>query len=189
MPNSTGTKCRLYSAIVSKNWKQGDKDNYKDLENFKCFSSWHKRDDIIQRAESEGSPAYADSSSTSKVKNGFYCPKLNAYDYQTNNWLYSDNTWLQLDLKGFYTLKCVRVPTRSIVVYKLSHFIDVEFRFGNESQNGDYTLNPVIGFSEGMSADNIVEFCPNFNVVGRYLGLRRNSNGNFAIGEIQVTVK
>ena len=47
----------------------------------------------------------------------------------------------------------------------------------------------MIGFSEGMSADNIVEFCPDFNVVGRYLGLRRNSNGNFAIGEIQVTVK
>ena len=93
-------------------------------------------------------------------------------------------------MKDYYSLKCVKVPVRSTKVYYATFFQNVEFRFGNETQDGDFTLNHVIGYSEEQFDGDIVEYCTNYHLVGRYLGLREYGNENhLCIGEIQVIVE
>ena len=184
----TGTKCLLYSAIVSKNWDPASVVTHsQDLVDFKCLSSWHKRDDVIGKADLSGSP-YRSPFSYDNAKDGFHCQNnlLSIFHTEGLN-LYGD-TWFQADLKQLYTLKCIRVSTRSLQIYYDSYFSDVELRFGNKSHNEDFTLNPMIGFSAGMAADKVVEICPNSFVVGQFLILKLNGNRNLCFGEMQITV-
>ena len=95
-----------------------------------------------------------------------------------------DSTWFQVDLKGFHAIKCIRVATRSYS----SHFKQVEFRFGNESQNGNFMLNPVIA-NIGPHQGVIVEFCLDYTIIGQYLGLRQYFHTYFLVGEIQITTQ
>ena len=101
-------------------------------------------------------------------------------------------SWFQADLKRYYTLKCVRVSIRSTKIVEDSFFKDVEFRFGNESMEGDISLNHIIGFSAGHQdavEGVVVEYCMEYPLVGRFLILREMGDyQNLVFGEIQVTV-
>ena len=152
---------------------------------FDCYSSWVRRDDIIGiTKEVSGSAKYEEPSinfSTDRAIDGFHCRKENYFMYHSTQ---ANPTFFQVDLKNVYTLKCVRVTTREVS----SRFVDVEFRFGNESQGGNYRKNPVFAVL-GLENKVDFEFCLDYPIVGRYLGLRQNKNTWLLIGEIQVTVQ
>ena len=97
---------------------------------------------------------------------------------------------MQFDLNGFYSLKCVRIPVRTLDVYTSTRFNDILFRFGNKSRNEEFNLNPIIGHTEKEHAGEIVEFCPMNNLVGQYLSMEKtNSFKDFLIiGEVQIIV-
>ena len=181
-----GTKCRLYTAVVSNLWDPTTVTTYdENLVDFKCFSSWQKRNDIIGKAENSGS-VHKTAYPFRKVKDGFYCQN-GKFLYHTHTPGLAGDTWFQVDLKQQYSLKCVRVSVRDLSKYLDSYFEDVEFRFGNKSHAEDSTLNPMIGFVAGM-AELFVEICPKHPIFGRYLSLRLDGRKNLCFGEMQIIV-
>ena len=146
-----------------------------------CFSSWVERGDIISDSVITGSQFFEEQYGYNEAKDGFQCKKENKYTYIAAN---LESTWFEVDLKKIVTLKCVKVATRFPDYY----FTNVEFRFGNESQDGDYFKNPLIAFS-GSEPKHVFEFCLDYSVVGKYLGLRQNFHTYLIVGEIQIILK
>ena len=187
--DSTGNKCRLYSAVVSQYWNPEIIDDYnQDLNEFNCFSSWVKRDDVVGRGKATGSN-FQGTKFPTNVIDGYYCLSSEKFNYHSHTSVPIEETYLEVELEQAYPLKCVRVPTRDLNFIPFSNFHDVEFRFGNMSQWEDYKLNPVVGIVEGEVGNRIVEICPDFLVVGRYLGLRLLGERYLCVGEIQITVR
>ena len=151
------------------------------MDGFECFSSWEKRNDKIGESKITGTDNNSPNSHFNKAKNGFYCMESNKYQYLS---IVDDPIWFEVDLKSTYVIKCIRVTTRAFETL----FKEVEFRFGNESQSGNYKLNPVVGVI-GRRTGVIVELCLDYPLVGRYLGLRQYFRSQFLVGEIQVTVQ
>ena len=159
------------------------------LKSYNCFSSWERRDDIIGQTEVDGN-YYYENRRPLDARDGFYCPFTNGYHYHTSKLPENEAGWFQVDLMGFYSLKCVRVSTRSIEEYPLSYFKDVEFRFGNETIGGDTSLNHIIGFAAGHIEGVVEEHCLDYPLVGRYLNLKEYGDfRKFSFGEIQVTIR
>ena len=159
------------------------------LPSYNCYSSWHRRDDIIGETELSAIN-YKSYTPPSAAQDGFYCPSSKGFLFHTTPLSEHEAGWFQVDLKGFYTLKCVRVSIRSITEYYLSLFKDVEFRFGNETMAGDISLNPIIGFSSGHIEGRVVEHCVKYPLVGRYLSIKEIGNfTDLVFGEIQVIVQ
>ena len=148
---------------------------------FDCYSSWVRRDDIIGKTGVSGSPIHRVPLYVENSIDGFYCKKETDFIYHSTR---SAQTWFQVDLNNVYTLKCVRVTTRDFS----SYFSDVEFRFGNESQVENYSKNHVIAFV-GPENGYRFEFCLNYQLAGRYLGLRQHKNTWLLIGQIQITIQ
>ena len=155
------------------------------LTSFQCFSSWHHRNDKSGNADITGWYQGAPNRLLANVIDGYTCKHSSGFDYYSDIGL----GWLQIDLKGIYTLKCVRVPVRSEQVFFTTYFKGIEFRFGNESRNGNYKLNPIIGLSEDESFEQIVEFCPNYQLVGRYMIMQKVFSDKLIIPEVQITVQ
>ena len=145
---------------------------------FNCFSSWVERGDIISDTVITGSQLQGQQYGYERAKDGFQCKNHSAYMHIT---AFLESTWFEVDLKKIVTLKCIKVATRIIDYY----FSNVEFRFGNESQDGDYFKNPLIVFS-GSEQKHVFEFCLDYPLVGRYLGLSQNFETHLVVGEIQI---
>ena len=116
---------------------------------------------------------------------GFYCQHTTGYGFAGNTGM----GWLQVDLKGFFILECVRIPVISEKGHSTSFMKGVEFRFGNETKNGNQELNPIIGYSDSDAMGQIFEFCPKFKLIGRYFIIQRRNIGKLDVGEIQINVK
>ena len=90
---------------------------------------------------------------------------------------------------GLYALNCIRIPVRTSKAWKKSYLKGTEFRFGNESGNGNYESNPLIGFAHNDFMGLVVEYCVNFTLIGQFLIAHKNIIGeNLEIPEIQITV-
>ena len=177
----TDTKCRLYSAVVTRNWHESKAPTpASELTGFVCFSSWVKRSDIISTTELAAPPELGPDYVLIRANDGYHCLANSEFLYHSAR---ANPTFFQVDLKGYYTLKCVKMTTRR----NNSFFKFVEFRFGNESKAGNYQQNPIIGY---VGDDNgvLYEFCPVRPLVGRYLGLRQYYSTFILVGEIQVTI-
>ena len=186
----TGTKCRLYSAVISRNWDPKVSPNYtSELTSLNCFSSWHRRNDIIGTADLTAKASVV-LSPPENAKDGFYCPKARGFIFHSRR--LDERVWFQADLKSYYTLRFVRVSIRETRWLSESRFKDVEFRFGNETIEGDISLNHVIGFAAGHQdafEGVVVEYCMEYHLVGRYLSLQEKGSFEYLVfGEIQVTV-
>ena len=101
---------------------------------------------------------------------------------------------MQVDLRGIFTLKCIRVPVRSTIPYHTANFEDIEVRFGNRSRSDGFPLNPVIAYTGIGQENKIFEFYLDRPLVGQYLQLYNNNKQpnqpNFlTIGEIQIIVE
>ena len=96
--------------------------------------------------------------------------------------------WLQLDLKGYFALKCIRVPVRD----SEGHMQEIEIRFGNESKVENFEENPIIiaKTASGLE-DTIFEYCLDRHLIGRYLLLqeKKSEDDYIIVGEIQVLVE
>ena len=94
----------------------------------------------------------------------------------------ANSGWLQVDLKGYYTLKSVRIP----VIGPLT-FPGLEYRFGNESKEDNYESNPVlIANSEEFYKGQILEIYPAVPIVGRYFLIQQNPITDMHITEVQI---
>ena len=98
--------------------------------------------------------------------------------------------WIQVDLRGIFTLKYIRIPVRSTIPNHTANFEDIEIRFGNRSRSDGFPLNPVIAYTGIGQENKIFELCLDRPLVGQYLQLYNNKKQqNFlTIGEIQITV-
>ena len=161
-----GGRCRLYSAAVAGYWDPNHIDRYtSDLRNSECFSSWHKRNDKSGRAIISGQKdgIYENRKLVNAI-DGFICQNSLKFDYDGFG-----SQWLQVDLKGLYALKCVRVPVRSTKAFHRSFFKGIQFRFGNETVYGNLEKSPVIGYADDDFMGKIVEYCPRYQLIGRFL--------------------
>ena len=118
----TGSKCRLYSASVSAHWDPVRASYFSsELTSFQCFSSWHQRND---RSAIADVTSHNESDKYNKQKinaiDGFTCPYDNPFSFLGHK----GYGWLQLDLKGYYSLKCIKIHVRNPASYK-----GLEFRF------------------------------------------------------------
>ena len=182
------TECQLFSTIVAAHWNPDSTDNTDLLNSHKCFSSWHKRNDISNQATITASASYA-IAGPKQANDGFYC-QLAEYFFFHSIFNVIGGAWMQIDLNSYFNLKCIRIPIRSEKVYWSANFHDIEFRFGNKSKDEDFSLNPVIAYSEPGLEGTIFEACLDTPLVGKYLLLiskQQTSNG-LIIGEIQILV-
>ena len=119
---------------------------------------------------------------------GYFCQRGAEAGYSSKKGI---GQWIQYDLSGFYSLKCVRIPVRTHDVYYYTRFNDLLFRFGNKSRNEEFNLNPIIGNTvKQQYAGEIVEFCPVVNLVGQYLLLQKTTSVDdfLSIGEVQIVI-
>ena len=95
---------------------------------------------------------------------------------------------MQIDLRSYFKLKCIKIPVRSYRVFDNGYFHDIEFRFGNESRDGDFAKNPIILYTGPRLEGAIFEFCLDIPLVGKYLLLFLRNPQAMLIGEIQILV-
>ena len=180
----TGDDCLLYSALVSKHWNPDEIATPSSrLEFDACYSSWHEKNDIAQNVSITGTEGDKAHFSVDSVKNGFFCDtgKMH-YGYISNS---NDEGWMQIDLKEYYTLKCLKM-------FAGNAFCNIEFRFGNYSKTEDWSRNVFLAYSKKGLKRSVVEYCFDRPVVGRYVHLesKKDIGKDFIqIGEIQVLVK
>ena len=149
------------------------------MASFKCFSSWQQRNDKSANADISGHEESANRKFINAI-DGFTCPHAKKFSYfGTKN---ANSGWLQVDLKGFYTLKSVRIP-----VIVASSFPGLEYRFGNESKADNYESNPVlVANSEEFYTGQILEIYPPVPLVGRYFLIQQNPITDMHITEVQI---
>ena len=118
------------------------------------------------------------------MNDGFYCKNAVGFTYQSINQS-EGGTWLQLDFKTSFKLKCLRLPVKSVELFK-----DVLFRFGNKSRDEGFKQNQVILYTRNVDESHIFEYCLDQDLTGRYLLLHRkpSDENGIHIGDIQVLV-
>ena len=180
----TGDDCLLYSASVSKHWNPGKINRpLSRLEFDTCYSSWHEKNDIAQSVAITGTKQNVSKYSVDSVKDGFFCDTGKMYYGYTSS--YNREGWMQIDLKEYHTLKCLKI-------FAGGAFCNIEFRFGNYSKTEDWSRNVFLAYSKEGLNGTVVEYCFDRPVVGRYVHLesKKEIGKDFIqIGEIQVLVK
>ena len=175
------TTCRLYSVIVSDFYVE-EASPTTELDAFKCYSSWSNHNDVAQLSTVIGTAYGTVNYGFEQTNEGFLCPVYNSHQYQAKKIAYP---WLRFDLQDTKVLECVRVA----VCYPKINLQNTEFRFGNFSTIFDFDSNVYLGDS-GNPVDSIIEFCPEDDIKGRYLFMRRSTSvGLMDVGEVQITVK
>ena len=150
------------------------------MESFKCFSSWHQRNDKSANADVSGYEEKFEFKKLINAIDGFTCPHGNLFFYYGSK--NGGPGWLQVDLKGYYTLKSVRIPVKGA-----TNFPRLEYRFGNESKAENYELNPVlIANSEEFYTGQILEIYSAVPIVGRYFLIQQKPDFHMHISEIQI---
>ena len=183
----TDSNCKLFSAVVSQHWEPNSAASlYEGLTSYECYSSWHKRNDISGKSDVTSAPQIHKGVENYRSIDGFYCMKTSAFMYHSRK--SNEVGWLQLDLKGYFSLKCIRITVREsdALIQKLG------IRFGNESKVEDFEKNPIIIAETENGLERIIfEYCLERHLIGRYLLLQEKKSeiDYIIIGEIQVIVE
>ena len=183
----TDSICKLFSAVVSRQWDPDSTQKHNErLESYECFSSWHKRNDISGYLDVTSAPKLREGFENFYAIDGFYCMENSDFMYHSN--MRNGGGWLQLDLQGYFSLKCIRIPVRD----KDGLMQEIEIRFGNESKFENFEKNPIIiEKTESWLGGTILEYCLERHLIGKYILLQeKKSKDDFIlVGEIQVLVK
>lgn len=177
--------------MVSQYW---DPDNVKShssaLTSHECFSSWHKRNDISGQSDPTSAEKLRSGFENDKAIDGYYCLKNSKWAYHSTE--SNGGGWLQLNLKGYFSLKCIRIPVRNDGTSKSGHMQEVEVRFGNNSRADNFEKNPIIIAKTASGLEGtIFEYCLDRPLVGKYLLLqeKKSEDDILVVGEIQVLVE
>ena len=126
--------------------------------------------------------------SLNSLNDGFYCPKIDSHLYYSQTVV---NPWVQIDLRNYYSIKCVRIITRDKSVYEYNYFDNVEIRFGNFSGESSISSNTLVGTIKSSDFNTIIEICPKMNIFTKFLFFQRFSSNStpLIIPEVQILVK
>ena len=174
-----GFRCRIYTAFVT-SFFNGKTPYTEELESFKCYSSWSKRNDLSYLANVTGTTPYA-GHYYSDANDGFFCPSFNGYNYHNSA---GTIPWLRFDLQSYFNIKCVRISSAQ------NKFDDVEIRFGNFSDINQWELNLLLGSSGTAQFNSFAEICVNYDLIGRYIFFKHYviEQAAMNVGEVQITV-
>ena len=123
------------------------------------------------------------------LNDGFYCPKIDSHLYYSQTVV---NPWVQIDLRNYYSIKCVRIITRDKSINKNNNYFEnVEIRFGNFSGKTSITSNTLVGSVKSIYFNTIIEICPQINIFAKFLFFQKISSNKtiMIIPEVQILVK
>ncbi|KAL7633081.1 UNVERIFIED_CONTAM: hypothetical protein RMT77_016657 [Armadillidium vulgare] len=167
----SGEICKLFSATVSSFYSPVS--NEKRLSNFKCYSNWDEKKNIVKEASFTGESSSEDLG-PNNVKIGYGCSSSEFNGYRSQ---ISLEPYLRADLSfPRHVKKVVAMATRDSSGEQNFSFVKV--RVGNSSDIASEENILLMSYDSTLTEDKAITFEGNESIFGRYVIIQGKGDRN-----------